>query len=172
MDIKMQKAINDQLNFELYSSYIYLSMSSYLKSLNLNGFANWMEIKVQEEVAHAMKFYNFLHERGGNVEFQEIPKPKTEWDSPLAVFQNALEHEKIVTSRINKLVDLALELKDHATNAHLQWFISEQVEEESNALGIVQQIEMAKDAPSGMFMLDRELGQRVYTPPQDNNSNK
>ena len=168
MDIKMQKELNDQINFELYSSYIYLSMSSYLKSLNLNGFANWMEIQVQEEVAHAMKMYNFLHERGGNVEFQEIAKPKTEWDSPLDAFQNALEHEKIVTGRINNLVDMALELRDHATNAHLQWFISEQVEEESNALGIVQQIKLAEGSPNGLFMLDRELGQRVFTPSQDN----
>jgi ferritin len=167
MDTKMQKALNEQLNFELYSSYIYLSMSSYLKSLNLNGFANWMEIQVQEEVAHAMKLYNFIHERGGSVEFQEIPKPKVEWDSPLAVFQNALEHEQIVTGRINDLVDLALELRDHATNAHLQWFITEQVEEESNALDILQQIKLTKDSPNGLFMLDRELGQRVFTPPQD-----
>jgi ferritin len=167
MDKKMQKAINDQINFELYSSYIYLSMSSYLKSLNLNGFANWMEIQVQEEVFHAMKMYNFLHERGGSVEFQEVPKPKKEWDSPLAAFQNALEHEKIVTGRINDLVDLALELRDHATNAHLQWFISEQVEEESNVLGIVQQIKLSEGSPNGLFMLDRELGQRVFTPPID-----
>ncbi len=171
MNVKMQKAINDQLNFEIYSSYIYLSMSSYLKSLNLNGFANWMEIQVQEEVAHAMKFYNFLHDRGGKVKFQEIPKPKSEWNSPLAVFEDTLKHEQIVTGRINNLVDLALELRDHATNAHLQWFISEQVEEESNALSILQQVKLAQGAPNGLFMLDRELGQRVYTPPQDNKNN-
>ena len=167
MDNKMQKAINDQINFELYSSYIYLSMSSYLKSLNLNGFAHWMEIQVQEEVAHAMKLYNFLQERGGNVEFQGIPKPKSKWDSPLDAFQNAYEHEQIVTERINALVDMALQLKDHATNAHLQWFISEQVEEESNVLGILQQMKLAEGAPNGLFMLDRELAQRVFVSPQD-----
>jgi ferritin len=167
MDVKMQKAINDQINFELYSSYIYLSMSSYLKSLNLNGFANWMEIQVQEEVSHAMKLYNFLHERGGNVEFETISKPKPQWESPLDAFENAYEHEQIVTSRINKLVDLALEIKDHATNAHLQWFVNEQVEEESNVLGILQQIKLAGGSTNGLFMLDRELGQRVFTPPQD-----
>ena len=166
MDIKMQKMINDQLNFELYSSYLYLSMSSYLKSLNLNGFANWMEIQVQEEVAHAMKLYNFLQDRGGNVEFEAIAKPRATWDSPLSVFEDTLKHEKMVTNRINNLVDLALELRDHATNAHLQWFISEQVEEESNALSILQQVKLADGAPNGLFMLDRELAQRVYTPPQ------
>ena len=167
MDTKIQKAINDQINFELYSAYIYLSMSSYLKSLNLNGFAHWMEIQVQEETAHAMKLYNFLHERGGDVEFQEIPKPKKKWDSPLAVFQDALAHERIVTGRINDMVNLALELKDHATNAHLQWFINEQVEEESNVLGIVQQIKLSEGSPNGLFMLDRELGQRVFVPLTD-----
>jgi ferritin len=165
MNTKMQKAINDQINFELYSSYIYLSMSSYLKSLNLNGFSHWMEIQVQEEVAHAMKLYAFLHERGGNIEFESIPKPKAQWDSPLKAFQHAYEHEQLVTSRINALVDLALKLKDHATNAHLQWFISEQVEEESNVLGIVQQMKLAEGAPNGLFMLDRELAQRVFVSP-------
>jgi ferritin len=169
MNVKMQKAINNQINFELYSSYIYLSMSSYLKSLNLNGFANWMEIQVQEEIAHAMKLYNFLHERGGNVEFGEISKPKAQWETPLDAFQNAYEHEQIVTSRINALVDLALELKDHATNAHLLWFVNEQVEEESNVLGILQQIKLAGGSANGLFMLDRELGQRVFTPPQATN---
>ena len=169
MNEKMEKAINDQINFELYSSYIYLSMSSYLRSLNLNGFAHWMEIQVQEEVAHAMKFYNFLHDRGGNIELETIQKPKVSWDSPKDAFEDAYKHEQIVTGRINDLVDLALELRDHATNAHLQWFINEQVEEESNVLGILQQIRLAENSPNGLFMLDRELGQRVFNPPQDSN---
>ncbi len=167
MNEKMEKAINDQINFELYSSYIYLSMSSYLRSLNLNGFAHWMEIQVQEEIAHAMKFYNFLHERGGNIEFETIQKPKVSWESTCEVFEDAYKHEQIVTGRINDLVDLALEIRDHATNAHLQWFINEQVEEESNVLGILQQIKLAENSPNGLFMLDRELSQRVYNPPQD-----
>lgn len=166
MDKKMQVAINDQMNFELYSSYIYMAMSSYLKSLNLNGFANWMEIQVQEEISHAMKLYEFLHDRGADVELMEILKPAKEWKSVEDVFQNALEHEQKVTGRINKLVDLALELKDHATNAHLQWFVNEQVEEESTVLGILQQVKLAEGAPNGLFMLDRELAQRVFTPPQ------
>jgi ferritin len=169
MNIKMQEAINSQVNFELYSSYIYLSMSSYLKSLNLNGFAHWMEIQIQEEIAHAMKLYNFLHERGGRVELETIQKPKVNWHSPLDAFEDAYKHEQIVTGRINSLVDLALELRDHATNAHLQWFISEQVEEESNVLGIVQQMKLAEGSPNGLFMLDRELGQRVFTPPNTSN---
>ncbi len=166
MDKKMQEAINDQMNFELYSSYIYLAMSSYLKSINLNGFAHWMEIQVQEEVSHAMKLYGFLHDRGADVELQGIPKPEKKWKSVGDVFQKALGHEQIVTGRINKLVDLALELKDHATNAHLQWFINEQVEEESSVLEILQQVKLAEGTPNGLFMLDRELGQRVFTPSQ------
>ncbi|MCF7791331.1 MAG: ferritin [Victivallales bacterium] len=171
MDAKMEKALNDQINFELYSSYIYMAMSSYLKSLNLNGFANWMEIQVQEEVFHATKLYNFLHERGGNVEFQEIPKPRADWNSPKEVFQHAYEHEQTVTDRINNLVNLAHDLKDHATNAHLQWFVNEQVEEESSVLGVLQQIKLSGNSTDGLFMLDRELGQRVYTPPQDTKNN-
>ena len=167
MNEKIEKAINSQINFELYSSYIYLSMSSYLKSLNLNGFANWMEIQVQEEIGHAMKLYTFLHERGGRVEFGAIEKPKVTWKSPLEAFHDAYAHEQIVTGRINDLVDLALAEKDHATNAHLQWFISEQVEEESNVLGILQQMKLSEGAPNGLFMLDRELAQRVYTPIQN-----
>ena len=167
MKEKVEKAINSQVNFELYSSYLYMSMSSYLRSLNLNGFAHWMEIQVQEEIAHAMKLYNFLHERGANVEFGTIPKPKVSWKSPLEAFEDAYAHEQIVTGRINDLVDLALAEKDHATNAHLQWFVNEQVEEESNVLGILQQIKLAEGAPNGLFMLDRELLQRVFTPSQD-----
>ena len=167
MDIRIQKAINDQINFELYSSYIYLSMSSYLKGINLGGFANWMEIQVQEEQFHAMKLYNFLQERGGKVEFEAIEKPQATWDSPLHVFKHAHEHEQIVTGKINNLVDLALELKDHATNSHLQWFVSEQVEEEANVFGVYQQIKLAGEHGGNLFMLDRELGQRVFTPPQN-----
>ena len=164
MDSKMVDAINEQINFELYSSYIYLSMSIYFKSLNLNGFASWMQIQVQEELAHAMKMYNFLEDRNGKVVLEAIAKPRASWNSPLDAFQNAYDHEKIVTSRINNLVDMALQQRDHATNAHLQWFISEQVEEESNFCTIVQQISLAEKSPGGFFLLDKEFGQRVFTP--------
>ncbi|MBC8469279.1 MAG: ferritin [Planctomycetes bacterium] len=162
---KMEEALNEQVNAELYSAYLYLSMESYFKSQNLNGFANWMRVQTQEEVAHATKIYDFINERGGRVTLKAIEGPQTEWDSALAVFKAAYEHEQKVTGLINNLVDLAIKEKDHATNSFLQWFVNEQVEEEASADEIVQQLKMMENAPGGMFMLDRELGQRVFTPP-------
>jgi ferritin len=164
MDKKLVKSLNSQLNFELYSAYIYASMASHLKSLDLNGFANWMDVQVQEELAHVNKFYNFLHDRDENVEFDAIPKPQSSWESPLAVFEHALKHEKIVTGRINDLTDLAAKVSDHATLNFLQWFVAEQVEEEANAMSVIKQIKLVGNS---LFMLDRELGQRVFTPPAD-----
>jgi len=164
---KMAKAVNDQLNFELYSSYIYASMASWFKSQNLNGFANWMNIQVKEELDHTARFYEFLHDCGADVVFEAIPKPKASWKNIVDVFEHTLKHEGMVTSRINKLIDLALTEKDHATNARLQWFITEQVEEEANVLGILQQVKMVKNSPDAIMLLDRELAQRVYTPPAD-----
>ena len=162
---KMEEALNNQVNAELYSAYLYLSMESYFKSENLNGFANWMRVQTQEEVSHAMKIYDFINERGGRVTLKTIEGPQTEWDSALAVFKAAYAHEQKVTGLINDLVDLAITEKDHATNSFLQWFVNEQVEEEASADEIVQQLKMMESAPGGMFMLDRELGQRVFTPP-------
>ena len=162
---KMEKALNEQVNAELFSAYLYLSMEAYFKSMNLNGFANWMRVQTQEEVAHAMKIYEFINERGGRITLKAIDGPDTEWDSPLTVFKAVYEHEQKVTSLINDLVDLAIEEKDHATNTFLQWFVNEQVEEESSADEMVQQLKMMEKAPGGMFMLDRERGQRVFTPP-------
>jgi ferritin len=162
---KMEEALNEQVNAELYSAYLYLSMESYFKSLNLNGFANWMRVQTQEEVAHAMKIYDFINERGGRVTLKAIEGPQTEWDSPLAVFEAVYVHEQKVTGLINDLVDLAIKEKDHATNTFLQWFVNEQVEEEYSADEVVQQLKMMENAPGGMFMLDRELGQRIFTPP-------
>ncbi|MFC1795125.1 ferritin [Planctomycetota bacterium] len=162
---KMEKALNEQVNAELYSAYLYLSMEAYFKSLNLNGFANWMRVQTQEEVAHAMKIYGFIDERGGRITLKAIEGPQTKWDSPLALFKDVYKHEQKVTSLINNLVNLAIEEKDHATNTFLQWFVNEQVEEEASADQVVQQLKMMEKAPGGMFMLDRELGQRVFTPP-------
>ena len=162
---KMEKALNEQVNAELYSAYLYLSMEAYFKSLNLNGFANWMRAQTQEEVSHAMKIYGFIDERGGRVTLKAIEGPQTKWDSPLALFKDVYKHEQKVTSLINNLVNLAIEEKDHATNTFLQWFVNEQVEEEASADQVVQQLKMMEKAPGGMFMLDRELGQRVFTPP-------
>jgi ferritin len=162
---KVEKALNAQVNAELYSAYLYLSMESYFQSLNLNGFANWMRVQTQEEVSHAMKIYDFVNERGGRSLLKGIDGPPTEWESPLAAFEAAYAHEQKVTGLINDLVDLAIKEKDHATNNFLQWFVNEQVEEEASADAIVQQLKMMKKAPGGMFMLDRELGRRVFTPP-------
>jgi ferritin len=145
-------------------------MESFFKSLNLNGFANWMRAQTQEEMMHAMKIYDFINERGGRVLLKTIEGPQTKWDSPLAVFEAVLKHEQKVTSLINDLVNLAIEEKDHATNNFLQWFVNEQVEEEASADEKVQQMKMMENAPGGMFMLDRELGQRVFTPPAQNSN--
>jgi ferritin len=162
---KMEKALNEQVNAEMYSAYLYLSMESYFKSLNLNGFANWMRVQTQEEMFHAMKMYDFIIERGGRVLLKSIEGPQTKWDSPLATFEAVSKHEQKVTSLINDLVDLAIKEKDHATNIFLQWFVNEQVEEESSADELVKQLKLMENAPGGMFMLDRELAQRVFTPP-------
>lgn len=164
---KMEAALNDQINAELYSAYLYLSMVAYFESANLCGFATWMRAQTQEEVMHAMKIYDFVNERGGRVLLGAVDAPPTEWDSPLAGFEAAYKHEQLVTGRINDLVNLAVEEKDHATNAFLQWFVNEQVEEEMSVDNVVQQLKMAENAPGAMFMIDRELGQRVFTPPAE-----
>jgi len=163
---KMQEALNEQVNAELYSAYLYLSMQAFFESINLPGFANWMRVQTQEELVHAMKIYDFLNERNGRVTLKAIAQPQTKWDSPLAAFKAAYEHEQKVTGLINNLVNLAIEEKDHATNSFLQWFVTEQVEEESSVDQVVQNLKkMVDKAPGGIFLLDRELGQRVFTPP-------
>ncbi len=162
---KIKDAINKQINAEMYSAYLYLSMSAYFESINLKGFANWMKAQVQEEMVHAMKFYDYINERGGRVLLTAIDAPPTQWDSSLAVFEYTYKHEQRVTGLINGLVDLAISEKDHATNNFLQWFVAEQVEEESSADAVVQKLKIAGDRSGGLFMLDQELGQRVFTPP-------
>ena len=162
---KMQDALNKQINAELYSGYLYLSMSAYYQSLNLPGFANWMHIQMQEEQAHAQIMYNYVVDRGGRVMLSAIDGPQTEWDNPAAPFEAAYQHEMKVTGMINNLVNLAIQESDHATTSFLQWFVTEQVEEEKNASGIAQQLKFIGDAPAGLLMLDRELAVRVFTPP-------
>ncbi|MGD8881483.1 MAG: ferritin [Desulfobacterales bacterium] len=157
---KMQKALNGQLNAELYSSYLYLSMNAYFKAVNLDGFANWMYYQAQEELEHSMKFYDFIVQRGGKVQLQQIEAPPAEWGSPLAVFEATLEHEQKVTGLINDLVEIAHEERDHATNIFLQWFVSEQVEEEESVGGVLEQLKLMGDAQGGLFMIDRELAKR------------
>ncbi|MCL1979652.1 MAG: ferritin [Proteobacteria bacterium] len=162
---KMLKSLNEQINAEMYSSYLYLAMEAYFQSISLKGFAAWMRVQVQEELMHAMKFYGFVNERGGKVALEAIAKPETSWASPLAVFEMVLKHEEHVTGLINDLVDLAISEKDHATNNFLQWFVSEQVEEEASASEIVEKLKLIKGDSSGLFMIDAELGKRVFTMP-------
>ncbi len=162
---KMLKALNDQINAEMFSAYLYLSMDAYFQSISLKGFAAWMRVQAQEEMMHAMKFYDYVNERGGKVTLEAIAKPETNWTSPLAVFEAVLKHEEHVTGLINDLVDLAISEKDHASNNFLQWFVSEQVEEEASASEVVERLKLIKDNTSGLFMMDAELGKRVFTPP-------
>ena len=162
---KMEKALNEQINAEYYSAYLYLSMVAYFEDQNLAGFAKWMKSQVQEETMHAMKFFDYVCERGGRVTLKAVEQPPKTWKSPLAAFEAAYKHEQLVTNLINKLVDLAITEKDHATNAFLQWFVNEQVEEETTVDSIVQELKMVADAPGALFMIDRELGQRTFTPP-------
>ncbi|HBG70862.1 MAG: ferritin [Bacteroidetes bacterium GWF2_43_63] len=165
MNKKMEKALNEQINAEMYSSYLYLSMSAYFSDVNMNGFANWMRVQAQEEMAHAMMFFDYVNERGGRVELKSIEKPKKEWKNAIEVFEETLKHEQLVTSLIHKLVDLAIVEKDHATNNMLQWFVKEQVEEEANATALLGEVKMTEGKGPGMFMIDRELKTRVFTPP-------
>lgn len=164
---KMEKAFNDQINAELFSYYLYLSMSAWFTTKNLNGFATWMEAQAQEEMSHAMKFFRHIQERDGVVKLQAIKQPQLTWKSPLEVFKATLQHEKHVTSLINNLVDLAIKEKDHASNAFLQWFVNEQVEEEATANEKLEEIKMAGSNHHTLFMIDRELGQRTFTPPAE-----
>jgi len=161
---KMNDAINDQINAEMYSAYLYLSMAAHFDSVNLKGFANWMRVQAKEEDFHAMKFFDYVLSRQGKVVLKAIDAPPLKWKSPLAAFEAAYTHELKVTSLINKLASLAQRENDYATGVLLQWYINEQVEEESNADGVVQQLKLIGDS-SGLFMLDRELATRVFTPP-------
>ena len=165
LNSKIQDALNAQVNAEIYSSYLYLSMSTYFESSNLKGMTNWMQIQAQEELSHAMKFIDFINDRGGRVVLAAIEAPETDWDSPLAAFEQAYAHECKVTSLIGALVDLAIAESDHATNTLLQWFVTEQTEEEASAQEIVDKLKMLGDSGPGLFMLDGELAQRVFTPP-------
>jgi len=165
MNEKMTAAINKQINWELYSSYLYFSMAAYFDSINLKGFSSWMRVQAMEEQAHVKKFYDFLTARGGRVILSEIKTPPYEWESPLAVFEEVLKHEQSVTSLINGLVDLSIELKDHASNSFLQWFVTEQVEEEASADDVLQSLKLNTDNPGGLFIVDKELAQRTFVPP-------
>ena len=156
----LQDAFNDQINKELYSSYLYLSMAAYFESMNLLGFAKWMQVQVSEERAHAMRLFQFLVDRNGRVVLNAIAAPDVEWKSSLELFKQVAEHEAAVTASINALYALALKENDYAAQVALQWFITEQVEEEKNAAEILQQLELIDARGTAVLMLDHRLGKR------------
>ena len=162
---KMEKAFNEQINKELYSEYLYLSMKAYFERLNLKGFVNWFNVQVQEEHAHAMGMFDYVHERGGEVELEAIEKPETKWESPLACFEQVLSHEEFVTSRINALMDVADEVKDRAALSFLNWYLKEQVEEEASVGDVLATLRLIGDDKKALLMLDKDLAARTFVQP-------
>jgi ferritin len=162
---KMEDALNEQVKWELWSAYLYLSMSTYFEDMGLMGFANWMKVQEQEEKFHATKFHAYTFERGGRIKLKTLEEPENTWESPFVAFKEVLKHERGVTARINDLMDLALQEKDHATASYLKWFIDEQVEEEANVQDVINKLKLVEGNPSALYMLDKELATRVFTPP-------
>src|SRR5919199_5187304 len=162
----VQDAMNEQIKSELYSAYQYLSMAAYCESVNLPGFAHWMRVQFREEMEHAMRFYDFILDRNGRVVLQAIDQPVVEFGSPLEVFEQALEHEQKVTAMINDLYALAVKENDYASQTFLQWFVTEQVEEEKNARDVVETLRMVGDSSEALFLLDRELSRRGNEEPE------
>lgn len=167
LSANMEKALNDQINAELFSAYLYLAMVAYFQDRNLGGFAHWMTIQNQEETFHAMKFFNYVSERGGRVTLEAIDRPQFEWESPLAAMEAARGHEAYITGRINDLMNLAIEERDHATANFLNWFVSEQVEEEDSVNAVVQKLRLVGTDGGGLFMMDRDMAARTFTPPAE-----
>lgn len=165
LEQEMIDALNAQLNAEMHSGYLYLAMAAYFEDSDLSGFANWMNVQAQEELTHGMKFYDYIIQRGERVTLTAIATPQKEWKDAVDVFENVLAHEEKVTGLINDLVDLAIKEKDHGTNNFLQWFVEEQVEEEETAGDILSKAKLACKSPTGLYLLDQELSQRVFTPP-------
>ncbi len=156
----IQDALNDQLNKEMFSSYLYLSMAAYFEKMNLSGMSNWMRLQSIEEHEHGMKFYDFIIKVGGVVKLKAIKEPQADWESPQKVFDDALHHEQFISESINKLTDLAIHESDHATKTFLHWFVEEQVEEEATVQQIVDNFKLLGNDKSGLFLMDRELGAR------------
>lgn len=162
---RIEKLLNEQINKEFYSSYFYLSMEAYLRSINLDGFANFFRVQAQEERDHAMLFYNFLNHVGGRVKLDQINMPQQDFNSLEEVFDKALKHEYFVTESIYNIVNATLEDKDYKTNTFLQWFVTEQAEEEANFEGYLKKLQLVGDDGRGILMLDQEFAARVYAPP-------
>ena len=158
------KALNDQVNFEFYSSYTYLAMAGYCESVDLVGFANFFRVQAKEELDHAMKFYEYVYQKNGSIELEKIDKPQVTYNGVIDVFEKGYQHEQLVTKKIYELTDIAYEVKEHATISLLKWFIDEQVEEENSFNAILKKVRRCEDNPAALYLLDDELAKRVYTP--------
>ncbi|MBD3179874.1 MAG: ferritin [Candidatus Latescibacteria bacterium] len=164
---KVNKAFNEQIQKEMYSAYLYLSMATQFYADGLEGISQWLRSQALEELTHAMKFFDHITERDGRVELEAIEKPPSEWDSPVSAFKDALKHEEYITGEINNLVDLTEKEKDYASKTLLQWFVDEQVEEEGSVSKVLQELEMVKESPHGLLMVDKELGGRTIAAEQE-----
>ena len=164
---EVEQGINDQINAELYSAYLYYSMAAYFEVLSLKGFAHWLRVQALEEMTHVQKFFGYINDRGGRVQLKPIDAPPSEWASPLAVFEEVYAHEVKVTGLINKLMDLVLAQSDHASSAFLQWFVNEQVEEEATADEVLQKLKLVDKTEGGLFLLDQEMDRRTFVLPPD-----
>ncbi len=164
---KIEEAINNQINAEIYSSYMYYSMAAYFESMSLKGFSHWMRVQALEELTHVQKFSTFINDRGGRVLMAPVEGPPTKWESPMAAFVAVYEHEVKVTGLINGLMDLALQESDHATVNFMQWFVGEQVEEEASADEVVQKLKLVDKTEGGLFLLDQEMDKRTFVLPPD-----
>ena len=161
----IEKTLNNQINREFYSSYLYLSMSSYLNELGLAGYANWFRIQAMEERDHALLIYDYVHKSGGSVELEAIEAPPKTFDGVLGVLNMTAEHESLVTGLINNIVTLANEEKDHKTSSYFRWFVNEQVEEEDNAATNIKKYTLMGTDGKGIYLLDQEMATRIYNPP-------
>ncbi len=164
---KMTDALNGQINKEMYSAYLYMSMSAHCTNVGLDGFANWFMVQYQEEMFHAMKLYDYINDQGEKVVLEAIEQPPTDFGTTLEMFEATLEHEQFITKSINDLVYLATEERDYATQIFLQWYVTEQIEEEGNDNEIIAKLKLIGDDGNGLFTIDRELAARVYTPPAE-----
>lgn len=160
---KLLQGLNDQINFEFYSSYTYLAMAGYCESIDLSGFANFFRVQAKEELDHAMKLYDYVYQKNGSVVLEQVNKPQGDYDGIIDVFENGYEHEQLVTRKIYELTDIAYEEREHSTISLLKWFIDEQVEEENNFNSLVKRVRRIEDNPAGLYLMDDELATRVYT---------
>ena len=160
---KLLNSLNDQINFEFYSSYTYLAMAGYCESIDLAGFANFFRVQAKEELDHAMKLYDYVYQKNGSVVLEQVNKPQADYDGIIDVFEKGYEHEQLVTKKIYELTDIAYEEREHSTISLLKWFIDEQVEEENNFNSLVKRIRRIEDNPAGLYLMDDELAARVYT---------